>query len=185
MQRFSCIVFFYIISNFVFEHQVFSQNYTDGKIERKDFSLYYKTFGNKGDYLILLSGGPGGAVDYMQLFADSLNKYYRCIMLEQRGTGRSTLTKYDTTTIRMDLYVEDIEALSKHIKTDKVILIGTSWGSLLANLYSTSHSDKVTKVIHVGAGPLSSDYANIIDDNFRMRLLPYEKELRDYWRQKR
>lgn len=183
--RFLLIPFFIVISFFQLHSTAFSQSYTDGKIARDDFTLHYKTFGNKGEYIILLAGGPGTSVDYMQPIADSLSKYYRCIMLEQRGTGRSTLPKYDTTTIRMDLYVDDLEALRKHIKSDRVILIGTSWGALLSLLYGSSYPGRVSKIIHLGSGPLSSDYADIFDDNLRFRYLPYEKEVRDFWRDKR
>ena len=109
--RFFLITFFCVNSIFQFNSTAFSQSYTDGKIARDGFTLYYKTFGKKGDYIILLSGGPGSSVDYMQPIADSLSKFYRCIMLEQRGTGRSTLPKYDSSTIRMNLYVDDMEAL--------------------------------------------------------------------------
>lgn len=183
--RFLLIPFFSVISFLQLHLTAFSQSYTDGKIARDDFTLHYKTFGNKGEYIILLAGGPGTSVDYMQPIADSLSKYYRCIMLEQRGTGRSTLQKYDSTTIRMDLYVDDLEALRRHIKSDSVILIDNSWGALLSLLYGSSYPGRVSKIIHLGSGPLSSDYADIFGDNLSFRYLSYEKEVRNFWRDKR
>lgn len=183
--RFLLIPFFSAISFFLLHLTAFSQSYTDGKIARDGFTLHYKTFGNKGNYIILLSGGPGTSVDYMQPIADSLSKFYRCIMLEQRGTGRSTMPTYDSSTIRMELYVEDIEALRKHIKADSVILIGNSWGALLSLLYGSSYPGRVSKILHLGSGLLSSGYADVFNDNLRFRHLPYDKEVRDFWREKR
>lgn len=161
-----------------------AQSHREGKLTRSDVTLHYKIFGSKGDYVVILGGGPGSVVDYMQPIADSLSKNFQCIMLEQRGTGRSVLKKYDTTTIRMDLYIEDIEALRKHIKANQVILIGNSWGSMLSFLYGGAHPSHVSKIISLGAGPLTNKYAEIFDDNFRMRLLPHEREIRDFWKSK-
>lgn len=88
--------------------------YREGELNRETFILHYKIFGTKGLYLIILGGGPGSVVDYTQPVADSLSKFFQCIMQEQRGTCRSVLKNFDTTTIRMDLYVDDIEVLRKH-----------------------------------------------------------------------
>ena len=129
-------------------------SYKEGKLEKQDVTLFYKTNGSNGDFIILLAGGPGSSVDYMQPVSDSLSPYYRCIMLEQRGTGRSLLKKYDSTTIRMDLYVEDIEALRKQIKANKLILIGNSWGAMLSLLYGAGYPQNVSKIITLGSGPI-------------------------------
>src|SRR5439155_533273 len=78
--------------------------------------------------VLILSRGPGEEIRSMQAIADELSKKYRCIMLEQRGTGRSKLNKYDASTINLHAYIEDIEALRRHLQTDKLILVGNSWG---------------------------------------------------------
>ena len=99
----------------------------DGKVVRDGIDLYYTVIGNNGDYALVLSGGPGEEVRSMQGIADELGKKYRCIMLEQRGTGRSKLTRYDPSTINLNAYIEDIEALRKQMQIEKLILVGNSW----------------------------------------------------------
>src|SRR3989442_7004654 len=84
------------------------QNPAEGKVVRDGIDLYYTVVGSDGDYLLVLSGGPGEEIHSMQGIADELGKKYRCIMFEQRGTGRSKLTKYDASTINLSAYVEDI-----------------------------------------------------------------------------
>ena len=79
----------------------------------------------------------------MQAFADELSKNYQCIMLEQRGTGRSKLSKYDPSTINLSAYMEDIEALRKHLGADKLILTGNSWGMMLALAHGGSYPNNV------------------------------------------
>jgi len=180
--RLYLILIFTGISLFSFNLSLFSQQ--DGKVDRGDLSLHYKIFGTTGSFVIILGGGPGSTVDYMQPIADSLSKFYRCVMLEQRGTGRSVLKRYDTTTIRMDLYVEDIEVLRKDVKADRMILVGNSWGSLLALLYGVKYPQHTKAIISLGSPPISSEYAKIFDDNFRVRLLPDEKAVRNQWKEK-
>lgn len=185
MQTIIRFLFIIVLLN-IFSVDVFSQPaFEEGEFKSKDVTLFYKCYGSKGDFIVLLAGGPGSSVDYMQPICDSLKAYYRCIMLEQRGTGRSALAKYDNTTVRMDLYVDDLEALRKHIKTDKLTLIGNSWGSMLALLYGAAYPSHVSRIITLGSGPISSFYARVFDDNFRVRLLPHEVELRNLWREKR
>jgi len=180
LTSFICCLLFLFFSSIGFSQD----QYRDGKIDRPGFSLYYKIVGTKGPFVIILGGGPGSAVDYMQPVADSLSKYYQCVLLEQRGTGRSVLKKYDSTTIHMNLYVEDLEALRKNIKAKKIILVGNSWGSLLALLYGIKYPLHTAAILSLGSSPISSEYAEIFNDNFRLRLLPEEKAIRNQWKEK-
>lgn len=162
----------------------FAQPVRDGSVRGADVTLHYKIHGDKGEYVILLSGGPGSDVRYMQPIADALSDSYRCVMLEQRGTGRSKLDTLTTDAVKMERYVEDLELLRKHLKAPKISLIGNSWGSMLGLLYSGAYPDRVAKLISVGSGIIDEKYADIFDDNLRVRFLPEEKRLRDEWRDK-
>src|SRR5512132_1271662 len=94
------------------------QNFVDGKVTRDGIDLFYRVVGpTSGDYVLVLSGGPGEDIHSMQGVADELGKKYRCIMWEQRGTGRSKLPRYDSSTINLNAYMEDIEALRKQLHT--------------------------------------------------------------------
>src|SRR6266576_4785987 len=68
---------------------------TEGKVGREGFDLHYTIVGSAGPYALILSGGPGEEIRSMEGVAEELRKKYQCIMLEQRGTGRSKLSKYD------------------------------------------------------------------------------------------
>ena len=65
----------------------------EGKVTRDGIDLFYTIVGTSGDYVLVLSGGPGEDIRSMQGIADELGKKYRCIMFEQRGTARSKPTK--------------------------------------------------------------------------------------------
>ena len=159
------------------------QNSADGKITRDGVDLFYRVVGPAtGDYVLVLSGGPGEDIHSMQGIADELGKKYRCIMWEQRGTGRSRLPKYDASTINLNAYVEDIEALRRHLHAEKFIVIGNSWGMILGLTYAGTHPDAVRAVVTIGSGPITFEYLGVFSDNQLARLGACELEVRDFWK---
>lgn len=53
-----------------------------------------------------------------------------------------------------DRHKKDLEELIKKIGSEKVILIGQSWGAILATLFIADSPEKVEKVVLTGAGPI-------------------------------
>src|ERR1044072_3946133 len=158
------------------------QNSVDGKVTRDGVDLFYKVVGPAGgDYLLVLSGGPGEDIHSMQGIADELGKKYRCIMWEQRGSGRSKLRQYDSSTINLNAYMEDIEALRKQLHIAKFVVVGNSWGMILGLAYAGTYPDAVRSVVTIGSGPITYEYLGVFADNQRMRLCPCELEVRDFW----
>ena len=159
------------------------QNVVESKVTRDGTDLFYKVVGpSTGDYLLVLSGGPGEDIRSMQGVADELGKKYRCIMWEQRGTGRSKLPTYDPSTINLNAYMEDIEALRRQLHTDKFIVVGNSWGMILGLAYAGTYPDAVRAVVTIGSGPITLEYLGVFSDNQAVRLGPCEIEVRDFWR---
>ena len=155
----------------------------DGKVTRDGVDLFYKIVGPaSGDYVLILSGGPGEDIQSMQGIADELGKKYRCIMWEQRGTGRSKLSKYDASTINLNAYMEDIEALRKKLQAEKFIVVGNSWGMILGLAYAGMHPDSVRAIVTIGSGPITFDYLGVFSDNQLSRLGACELEARDFWK---
>jgi proline iminopeptidase len=160
------------------------QDSVDGKVTRDGIDLFYRVVGpTSGGYVLVLSGGPGEDIHSMQGVADELGKKYRCIMWEQRGTGRSKLPRYDSSTINLKAYIEDIEALRKQLHADKFIVVGNSWGMILGLVYAGSHPDAVRAVVTIGSGPITYEYLGIFGDNQSTRLWPSEIEIRNFWRE--
>ena len=159
------------------------QNFIDGKVTRDGIDLFYSIVGpTSGDYVLVLSGGPGEDIHSMQGVADELGKKYRCIMWEQRGTGRSKLPRYDSSTINLNAYTADIEALRRQLHAEKLIVVGNSWGMILGLAYAGTHPDAVRAVITLGSGPITLEYLGVFSDNQITRLSPCEIEVRDFWR---
>ena len=109
-------------------------------------NIYVEESGNPdGQPILFLHGGPGGGCGAKQRrFFDP--KYYRIILFDQRGCGKSTPlgeTKENTT---KDL-ISDIETIRKHLNIKKWILFGGSWGSSLALAYGVRYPEYLIGLI--------------------------------------
>jgi proline iminopeptidase len=146
-------------------------------LPREGFELHYRTIG-KGPVVVLLSGGPGFDVDYMQPVAEKLADAFTCVLLEQRGTGRSRAAKFDPAAMTLRNSVEDLEALRVHLKLDTLTLVGHSWGGMLAMAYAAAYPAKVSRLVLVGPGGMDVQFQSYFGPNLEMRLWPADKEAR-------
>ncbi|KAL7199586.1 hypothetical protein ACSBR2_021806 [Camellia fascicularis] len=115
--------------------------YSSGFLKVSDIhTIYWEQSGNpNGHPVLFLHGGPGGGTSPSnRKFFDP--NFYRIILFDQRGAGKSTPHACLEENTTWDL-VEDIEKLRKHLEIPE-------WqGSTLALAYSQSHSDKVTGIV--------------------------------------
>lgn len=103
--------------------------------------IWYAQYGNpQGEPVVLLHGGPGaGSGDNDMRFFDP--KYYRIILLDQRGAKRSepAAEMRENTTQHL---IADIEALRQQLKIEKWLVFGGSWGSALSLAYGQAHPER-------------------------------------------
>ena len=103
-------------------------------------SMYWEQSGNpEGIPVLFLHGGPGaGATSVHRRFFDP--SFYRIVIFDQRGAGRSTPhgNLSDNTTAHL---IEDIERLRHLLGISKFLLFGGSWGSTLAIAYAQSYPE--------------------------------------------
>jgi proline iminopeptidase len=127
--------------------------------------LFYEEYG-KGPALYILSGGPGEAPEhpYRQI-VDSLKSFYTCILIHQRGSGKSRDIPINETTISIKNYTQDIELLRKQRGDKKITLLGISWGGLLAMNYAAFHPENVSNLILVCSAPPSYTVWDVLYDN--------------------
>ncbi|KAK6119905.1 hypothetical protein DH2020_046352 [Rehmannia glutinosa] len=121
--------------------------YNTGFLKVSDIhTIYYEQSGNPDGYpVVFLHGGPGGGTSPSnRKFFDP--NFYRIILFDQRGAGRSTPHACLEENTTWDL-IEDIEKLRDHLKVPEWLVFGGSWGSTLALAYSESHPDKVTGMV--------------------------------------
>ncbi len=102
--------------------------------------VYWETIGNPLAIPILfLHGGPGGGCTARhRQFFDSTKTYVT--LFDQRGCGRSTPLGEVNENTTQDL-IDDIERLRKHLRIERWVVFGGSWGSTLALAYGQAHPE--------------------------------------------
>ena len=109
-------------------------------------TIYYEQCGNPaGEPILFVHGGPGAGVhpDQRRLFDP---EFYRIILVDQRGCGKSTpfleLKDNDTASL-----VADFEKLRIKLGIKQWYLCGGSWGSTLSLVYAQTHPAVVNGLI--------------------------------------
>ncbi len=108
--------------------------------------IYYEQYGNpEGLPVVVVHGGPGGGCPpRFSRFFDP--EFYRIILFDQRGANRSNpfgeMKENET-----HILVDDMEVLREHLKIDKWLLFGGSWGSTLSLAYGETYPDRCTGFI--------------------------------------
>jgi proline iminopeptidase len=108
--------------------------------------MYYEQCGRAdGVPVLFLHGGPGaGASPAHRQFFDPT--FYRTVIFDQRGAGRSrplaSLIENHTQAL-----IADIERLRQHLNVERWIVFGGSWGSTLALAYAISHPQAVRALV--------------------------------------
>ena len=121
--------------------------YRTGYLKVSDLhEIYFEESGNpKGKPAVFLHGGPGGGTDpKMRRFFDP--RRYRIVLFDQRGCGNSRphASLFENTTWAL---VSDMEKLRAHLKIDRWLVFGGSWGSTLALAYAESHPNRCTELV--------------------------------------
>jgi len=109
-------------------------------------NLYWEQSGHPdGVPVLFLHGGPGaGASPTHRRFFDPT--FYRIIILDQRGAGRSTPLG-DLRNNDIPHLVSDLEALRDHLGIDRWMVFGGSWGSTLSIAYAEAYPDRVIGLV--------------------------------------
>lgn len=139
--------------------------------------IYWEASGNPhGQPAIYLHGGPGGGMGagYRRRFDP---ERFLIVGFEQRGCGRSRpLAIDDLSTLHTNTtqaLIADMEALRQHLKIDRWLLNGVSWGTTLALAYAQQHPERVSAIVCFAIATTSPEYVRWITETVGL-LFPRE-----------
>jgi len=116
--------------------------------------LYAREVGH-GTAIVVLHGGPDFDHTYLLPELDRLSDSYRLIYYDQRGRGRSAQgVKPEDVTLASD--IADLDEVRQHFKLNSVILLGHSWGTVLALEYALRYPGRVSRLILMNPAPAST-----------------------------
>lgn len=131
--------------------------------------LYYARYGPAGkDPIVVLHGGPGADHQYLLPQMLHLAEKHDVLFYDQRGGGRSRTNDQQPVTWRTD--VDDLAAIAKEFSLDPLIVVGYSWGGLLATLYALeARESPVDRLLLIDPAPFSRQYRTQFEEEFRKR----------------
>ena len=108
--------------------------------------LHVEEAGNpSGRPVVFFHGGPGaGVAPIHRRFFDP--SFWRVILFDQRGSGKSTPLGELRENTTWDL-VADAERIREHLGIEKWLVFGGSWGSTLGLAYAEKHPARVTGLV--------------------------------------
>jgi pimeloyl-ACP methyl ester carboxylesterase len=106
------------------------------------------------DAVTYLEGGPGGAAtDEAAVRREQLtllNMNHDILLVDQRGTGRSTRDDADVTQYGTRMAMDDLDAVRAALGYRQLDVIGSSYGATAAQVYLNLHPASVRTLILVG-----------------------------------
>ena len=155
----------------------------DGYVAIKNGKLHYRTYGN-GFPILIINGGPGMNCEGFSSLAKLFDKKYQPILFDQRGTGSSKLEKLDSTTITMDLMLQDMEALRKALGIKDWMVFGQSFGGMLGSYYAANFPQQVKALILAASGGIDMELFDYVGSNITNKLGQSERDSMNYWDKK-
>jgi proline iminopeptidase len=95
--------------------------------------------------IVLLHGGPGFDHSIYKPLLSSLADIAQVVFLDQRGDGRSAPGPRESWTLAQ--WGDDVHAFCEALEIDKPIVLGMSFGGMVALAYATRHPDHPAKLI--------------------------------------
>jgi len=153
---------------------------TEGFIDDGGVRIYHKSLGN-GVPLLLLHGGPGADHSDFLPALKPLAKCCQLILIDERGSGRSERLA-NPRGYTLDHMVEDIERVRRHYGFPRLVVLGHSFGGILAQAYAVRHPRRILGLVLAGtgssAGCINRDFRAIrkrLPAALRARLARHEK----------
>ena len=124
------------------------------RIQVQGAGLYCREVG-VGTAMIVLHGGPDFDISYLLPELDRLSDTFHLIYYDQRGRGRSAdYVKPEDVSLESEM--ADLDEVREHFHLERVVLLGHSWGAVLALEYALRHPERVSRLVLMDPAPASA-----------------------------
>jgi proline iminopeptidase len=149
------------------QHSSVESTPREGYVPVEGATLYYRDLG-QGLPIILLHGGPSFDHNYLLPDMDRLADLFRLIYYDQRGRGKSPW-KIQPAPVSLESEMDDLEALRAALQLEQAVLLGHSWGGLLAMEYALRHPERISHLILLNTCPVSYDDFQLFEQQLKAR----------------
>ena len=95
--------------------------------------------------VFLLHGGPGGDHSSFKTKVAELRDVAQLVYVDHRGSGRSRVD--DPATCTLEQNVRDVDALRDYLGLEKICVLGSSYGGMVAQGYAIDFTDRLDRLI--------------------------------------
>ena len=156
----------------------------DGFVERDGVRLYYEVYGEGPQTMVFV---PPWSIVHSRIYKAQLpyfSERFRCIAYDGRGNGKSDRPA-DVAAYSLDNYVADALAVMDATAAGNAILVGLSFGGMLACVIAAHHPDRVKAAILAGtAASVGPTYAYMTQRHFLAKQENFDgwnKFNREHW----
>lgn len=130
----------------------------EGRIPFRGHTTWYRVVGDGEEAgrlpLLCLHGGPGSGWHHLETY-EELAEGRRVVFYDQLGCGNSAVAEpHDPAMWTTELYVEEVDVVREALGLDRVIVLGQSWGGMLALSYALTQPGGLAALV-VQSSPAS------------------------------
>ncbi|CAF4100335.1 unnamed protein product, partial [Adineta steineri] len=131
---------------------------TGSSVQINNVSIWYTTYGPVGAPPLLFIHGGFGQSAYWGLQVAQLKSSYRCILMDSRGQGRSTVTPAGIT---YDLMASDVIGLLNYLGIQQTHLVGWSDGAIIGLNVAINYPNRLLSLFAFAANYIPSGVKDI------------------------
>lgn len=156
----------------------------EGFVERESVKLFYEVYGDGPDTMVFV---PPWSIVHSRVYKAQVpyfSERFRCIAYDGRGNGKSDRPA-DVAAYSLDNHVADALAVMDATNAGKAVVVGLSFGGLLACILAAHHPERTNAVVLAGtAASIGPTYPYMSRDHFLARhdrLEGWNKYNREHW----
>jgi pimeloyl-ACP methyl ester carboxylesterase/predicted glycosyltransferase len=156
----------------------------EGFVDRDGVKVHFEVYGS-GTETILFT--PPWSIVHSRVYKAQVPffaEHFRCVTFDPRGNGRSDRPD-DVAAYALDQYLADTVAVLDAVGADQAILVGLSFGGMLASLMAAYHPDRVKAAVLIGtAAAIGPGNPYMMPQHFQtpqQQFTGWNKYNRDYW----
>ncbi|MEB3342415.1 alpha/beta fold hydrolase [Okeania sp.] len=125
----------------------------------------------------VIHGGPGADHTSYKPSFSRLSQKLQLVYFDHRGQGRSARGPKETYTLENN--VEDMEALRQYLGLEKIVIIGTSYGGMVALSYAVRYPENVQSLIVIATAG-SSRFLELAKVNLAEKGTPEQQAIAQF-----
>ncbi len=136
--------------------------YKEGYVDAQGTRIYFHERGDGPPLILLMGFGADGSV--WDKHVAVYEKHYRCIILDNRGVGKSEQPAGPYSTAMM---ANDTAAVMDHLGISRASVAGISMGGAIAQELVLHHPEKVHCLVLISTWPRFNQYAKTVYENLK------------------